>query len=109
VAPGRRDPYAIAAVVLAAVAVVLSIPAYASMRENDDAIVVLEGLPNTLYLAALLVGTASVVVAGFVHRRTREAKVAVRRTDLRRLAVTIAGIAIVVWILPFCTMAGSGL
>lgn len=108
-APARRDPYAIAAVVLAAVAVTLSAPAYVSMRENADAVVVLEGLPYTLYVVALLVGIASVVVAGFLHRRTREAKLAVPRTDLRRLAVTLTGIAIVVWILPFCTMAGSGL
>ena len=87
----------------------LSVPAYVSMRENADAIVVLEGvLPNTLYVLAMLLGLASIVIAVMLRRRVRRNGV-VKRPDLRRIAITLAWIAAVIWILPFCTMAGSGL
>jgi phosphoglycerol transferase MdoB-like AlkP superfamily enzyme len=87
----------------------LSVPAYFFMKENRDAIVVLTGTASTLYDAALAVGLVSLVLAAIVRSRIRRMTSSVKRSDVRRIAITIAGIAACIWILPFCTMAGSGL
>jgi hypothetical protein len=108
--PPRRDPLVIPALLLAAVALLLSVPAIFLLSDkNGDGFSDLTGGAAALHTIALILGPASLVLAMIVGRRIRRAPADVKGTGFKRMAITIAWLGACIWILPFCEMAGEGL
>jgi hypothetical protein len=110
---GLSRPWLLATV-LASAGLAMAIPVLFAMQTHIDPVTGFEsydfpdGWQTPLWVAAACVGLLSLVFA-LVDRRSATVKRS--RDGRRRLAIplTIAGIGALVWLLPVCVQAGTGL